>query len=391
MLDEFRCGGMLDLLEERLDDGRVFLVFDGLDEVPESLRPAVRLALRALLRTYGAIRRILVTSRTRSYTPAAALGGFAQQTLAPFDEDQVRDFITAWYGAQVQLDRLPQGRAEEQAADLRGAAQTANLRELAANPLLLTTMAIVHQREVGLPRERVRLYALAVGVLLDRWQRHKGIGVSPRLAEVLKDERKLRTVLERVAYDAHRQLHTQPPQPAAGPGQADLVQGDLLRRDLLALLEQPAYLGDAGLASEFLDYVDQRAGLLIGRGGSDGKDGQDSGTQPQSYAFPHRTFQEYLAGCYLLAGRGVARTYREHAAEGDYWYLAGQLGAEELLYNRRRPEELLETAALTTRLRELEQDFRRLSDDLTSLHFSRQAPRRPQTAGWASPWQVADD
>ncbi|MFT4227829.1 circularly permuted type 2 ATP-grasp protein [Micropruina sp.] len=56
-----------------------------------------------------------------------------------------------------------------------------------------------------------------------------------------------------------------------------------------------------------------------------------------------------------------------------------------------QPEELLETAALTSRLRELEQDFRRLSDDLTSLHFSRQAPRRPQTAGWSSPWQVADD
>ena len=195
---------------------------------------------------------------------------------------------------------------------------------------------------MGLPRERVRLYALAVGVLLDRWQRHKGIGVSPRLAEVLKDERKLRTVLERVAYDAHRQLHPQAPRPAAGPGTGDLVQGDLLRRDLLALLEQPAYLGDAGLASEFLDYVDQRAGLLIGRGGSDGQDGQESGAQPHSYAFPHRTFQEYLAGCYLLAGRGVARTYREHAAEGDYWYLAGQLGAEELLYNRRRPEELLD-------------------------------------------------
>ena len=55
------------------------------------------------------------------------------------------------------------------------------------------------------------------------------------------------------------------------------------------------------------------------------------------------------------------------------------------------PADLLDTTTLASRLRQLEQDFRRLSDDLASLHFSRQAPRRPQTAGWASPWQVADD
>ncbi|MFT4296911.1 MAG: circularly permuted type 2 ATP-grasp protein [Micropruina sp.] len=55
------------------------------------------------------------------------------------------------------------------------------------------------------------------------------------------------------------------------------------------------------------------------------------------------------------------------------------------------PEELLDTAALTERLTGLEQDFRRLSDDLAALHFLRQPPRRPQTAGWASPWQVADE
>lgn len=35
---------------------------------------------------------------------------------------------------------------------------------------LLTTMAIIQQRDIGLPRERVRLYQLAVDVLLRRCQ-----------------------------------------------------------------------------------------------------------------------------------------------------------------------------------------------------------------------------
>lgn len=54
-------------------------------------------------------------------------------------------------------------------------------------------------------------------------------------------------------------------------------------------------------------------------------------------------------------------------------------------------EDLLEPAPLAVQLASLEQEFRRLSDDLTARHFLRQAPRRPQTAGWASPWQVTDD
>jgi formylglycine-generating enzyme required for sulfatase activity len=87
------------------------------------------------------------------------------------------------------------------------------------------------------------------------------------------------------------------------------------------------YLGEIGLAQEFLDYVDQRSGLIKGNGGELDK--------PTSYSFPHRTFQEYLAGCYLIRDRSAAREYYRHAAEGDFWALSAQLGAEELYYNRR--------------------------------------------------------
>ncbi|MEZ4558462.1 MAG: hypothetical protein R2854_18880 [Caldilineaceae bacterium] len=47
-------------------------------------------------------------------------------------------------------------------------------------------------------------------------------------------------------------------------------------------------LGDLSLADRFLNYVDQRAGVLVGEGGSE-KSGR-----PHTYRFPHRTFQEYL-------------------------------------------------------------------------------------------------
>ncbi len=327
-LDACKAGAWDPCLEDVLATGRVVLIFDGLDEVAEGCRAWVRRAVRALLRAYPEVRRVIITCRVRSYTESVALPGFDAHTLSPFDEDKIKTFVSAWYKTQVTLGRMVEDQAAGREQDLQRAASSADLRELASNPMLLTTMALIHQREVGLPRERVRLYSLAVGVLLNRWQKRKGIAVSESLAAVLADDLKLRAILERLAYEAHRR------QAQAG----DSGTADLPRSDLLLLLEDPLYLGDLGLAGEFLDYVDQRAGLLVGRGGD------VEGRRPQIYNFPHRTFQEYLAGCRLIGQRGVAREYWQRAGEGDFWYLAARLGAEEMLYNRRTEPDLLDLA-----------------------------------------------
>lgn len=325
VLDEHDGGAWAPALDDLLSAGEVLLVFDGLDEVAADCRPRVRAAVRALLRAYPEIRRVIITSRIRSYTGEAVLTGFEQATLAPFDEAKIRAFVAGWYEAQDALERLTPAEAKARALDLQAAALKPALLELAANPMLLTTMALIHQREVGLPEQRVRLYEEAVKVLLQRWQRQKGVVVSPALEAVLGDDRQLRKVLERVAYEAHRQQ-------AGDDGAADVRRGDLL-----VLLDAPVYLDGVGLVDEFLTYVDQRAGLLVGRGGGEGR-------RPQTYTFPHRTFQEYLAGCYMVSQRSVHRVYRDHAREGDAWYLAAQLGAEELLYNRHSEVPLLDLA-----------------------------------------------
>ncbi|HRI56393.1 MAG TPA: SUMF1/EgtB/PvdO family nonheme iron enzyme, partial [Anaerolineae bacterium] len=314
-------------VERALDAGDVLLIFDGLDEVPEQLRPRVRQVMQGVRSAYPKAQRIVVTCRIRSYAGKAVLPGFAQHTLALFDEAKIRRFVESWYQAQVALGRMTQGKARKDIDDLQSAALSADLHELASNPMLLTTMAIIHQQEVTLPPQRVRLYTLAVGNLLLRWQRQKGIPVSDTLAAMLKDDIKLRRIIEELAYLVHER---------EAQGRQD---GALSRGELLGLLEKPRYLGNAGLASEFLDYVDQRAGLLVGHGGVEEQE------QPQIYSFPHRTFREYLAGCHMLEGRGMAREYWRRAGEGDFWYLAARYGAEELKYNGRNGEkDLLDLA-----------------------------------------------
>jgi predicted NACHT family NTPase len=181
--DLARLGGT-ELAEELislLTTEPVILIFDGLDEVPVGLRRHVRLAVQAVLHRYPAIERVIITCRIRSYSGPAVLPDFASHTLAPFDEEKIRAFVAAWYQAQARLGRLRAEQVERRLTDLTAAALSDKLRELAENPMLLTTMAMIHQRETELPEERVRLYDEAVKVLLTRWQRRKEIKLSDRL------------------------------------------------------------------------------------------------------------------------------------------------------------------------------------------------------------------
>jgi formylglycine-generating enzyme required for sulfatase activity len=113
------------------------------------------------------------------------------------------------------------------------------------------------------------------------------------------------------------------------------VAAGLPEGDALTLLKR-TFLGSAAVAEEFLRYADQRAGLLVGLGGEPG--------QPAAFGFVHRTFQEHLAGRYLTRGRSPVDRLFAHAADGDLWSLAVELGAEGLLHVDRNPDALLDLA-----------------------------------------------
>jgi formylglycine-generating enzyme required for sulfatase activity len=294
-------------LRDRLCEANCLYIFDGLDEVPLAQLAWARQTIEALaVRQAGPV---IITCRVRSYAGAAQLPGFAVERLAPFTGAQIDAFVAAWYQAQPALS---DDARQERVADLRQAVRRPGLVELARNPLLLTTMALVHTAGVGLPRERVRLYARSVEVLMRRWQRHKQ---GPSLLDELGiDATRLLRGLWALAYHA---------QQAGGPDESADVDKDTA----VGLLAKTCMDGDYGKAQQFLEYVDRQAGLLVGRGGGE--------TQPPVYTFAHRTFQEYLAGCYLaLAERGgLARALRARLPEMERWYLAGQLAAEHMLYN----------------------------------------------------------
>jgi formylglycine-generating enzyme required for sulfatase activity len=273
------------LRDELVRKGGILLL-DGLYEVPEADR--LRVQVKAVVEEFVAMFprvRVLVTSRTYAYQRQEwKLDGFAEAVLAPFGAAQIHGFVERWYAFVGQIRGLSAADAQGRAMLLNEAIRrNARLHELATRPLLLTLMASLHAWRGGiLPEQREELYAEAVDLLLDQWERrklrHHPNGrlevIEPSLAEWLNtDHQAMRQVLNRLAFEAHRD------QPSF-VGTADIAQAGLVQA-LMALNPNP----DAKPA-RLIEYLRDRAGLLEPRGVG-------------VYAFPHCTFQEYLTACHL--------------------------------------------------------------------------------------------
>jgi hypothetical protein len=261
-------------------------LLDGLDEVPEAdqRRVQVKAAVEQFAAAFPKVR-VLVTSRTYAYQRQDwKLRGFAEAVLGPFSEAQMHRFVERWYAYVGQARRLSADDTQGRATLLKQAiARTPRLYELATRPLLLTLMASVHAWRGGtLPEQREALYADAVDLLLDQWESQKVRRlpdgtydlIQPSLVEWLRvDQQAMRQVLNRLAFEVHRD------QPAL-VGTADIAEAKLVPA-LLALARTP----DPDVRpARLIEYLRDRAGLLEPRGVG-------------VYAFPHRTFQEYLAAC----------------------------------------------------------------------------------------------
>jgi hypothetical protein len=264
------------------------LLLDGLDEVPEAAqrRVQVKTAVEQFAAAFPKVR-VLVTSRTYAYQRQDwKLRGFAEVVLAPFGRAQMHRFVERWYAYVGQARRLSADDVQGRATLLKQAiARTPRLYELATRPLLLTLMASLHAWRGGtLPEQREALYADAVDLLLDQWESQKVRRlpdgtydlIQPSLVEWLRvDQQAMRQTLNRLAFEVHRD------QPAL-VGTADIAEEKLVPA-LLALAQHP----DPDIRpARLIEYLRDRAGLLEPRGVG-------------VYAFPHRTFQEYLAACYL--------------------------------------------------------------------------------------------
>ncbi len=272
------------------------LLLDGLDEVPdaERFRTRIKNVVENFARIYHRCH-IVVTSRIYAYQKQGwRLNDFQETVLSPFSRGQICRFVDRWYPNVAASYDLNHEQARHRAAQLKHQILTRRaLYSLAERPLLLTLMASLHAwRLRDLPKKRVELYKETVDLLLDRWERRKFKTQEPQgqpksLLEWLKipDKEAVLALLSDLAYKAHKN------QLESSGTTADIPEKDLVD-GLLSISDEDVR------PKLLVTYLRDRAGLLLPHG-------------VKVYTFPHRTFQEYLAACFLT---GQAE-YPDNAAD----------------------------------------------------------------------------
>jgi len=257
------------------------ILLDGLDECGDKpRRERVLKGIQELIKSAGPLCRFLLTARPYAWPegPDPAHGVY---TLADLNDQQIEQFVEAWYTALVQRGWRSPGDAAGKRDDLLKARHRQDLQPLARNPLLLTLMTTLHTNRGRLPDDRADLYNESVDLLMLRWNRQ--IGADKALLDHLDIPglklSDLRETLEELAFKVHESN-------VGAESTADIGEGRL-GRAFCPLLNHSKDKADI-----VVDYIEKRAGLLIGQGEKEGE---------RQFTFPHRTFQEFLAACHLAA------------------------------------------------------------------------------------------
>jgi formylglycine-generating enzyme required for sulfatase activity/energy-coupling factor transporter ATP-binding protein EcfA2 len=307
----FDIHGLDALLEQRLHEGRVLLLLDGLDEVRElSWRSVVVDRVQSFLCRFSPCgNRVVLTSRIVGYGKVrlTQVEGLRECTLLDFGDAEIEAFLRRWTGVVERLCLADPGgpsggpvysAARETEALLAAVRGNPGVRKLASNPLLLTMLVIQKRNQVELPRQRVRLYEQYVQSLLQGWLYGRSPGFVPA---ALPNEIALRRLLKPLALWMQQ----------TAPGQG-LVADTALLSWLRSRFQDRGEPDPEQAAEAFLHDVREHSGLLIDRGGN-------------RFGFLHLTFMEYLAGLALADGlqepdgqAGLVRTLVTHAGAAEW-------------------------------------------------------------------------
>ena len=284
------------------------VLFDGLDECGDDARRGRVLgAVRLFMKGEADKSRFLLTARPYAF-PKGPDPRNGIYMLAELNDEQIQQFIGGWYDALVKRGWRTQPVADAKRDDLLAAVPRDDLRPLAGNPLLLTLMATLHSNRGRLPEDRVELYNETVQLLLERW--NKDVGADRALLDALDMPNltlsHLRSALEKLAFEVHE----------ANTGESGTAD---IGEHRLGLAFRPLLGGSKDKADQVVEFIERRAGLLLGQGERDGE---------RRFTFPHRTFQEFLAACHLCTRDDFARECRRLVdADAGHWRVVLPLAA----------------------------------------------------------------
>jgi formylglycine-generating enzyme required for sulfatase activity len=303
-LKERNLSFALPVINQALENGNVLILLDGLDEISPSISEEwIRECIEIFAQRYNACR-YLITCRILPYqNPKIELHDkeFSSFELAPFSKSKIVSFTKAWY-AEVS-NKWPIDSPAKRAGELCRDIERTDLALLAPNPLLLTVIALVHTFDGKLPPVRALLYERSIDILLWRWEQEKFQGYGRSRLQILLEKincnrDQLRGILSMLAFQSQKK---------------DPV---LQSKDSVKVIDQMSLLSvlselhpDKSLdwANSVVEVMKLRTGLLLEK-------------EKGVFSFPHRTYQEYLAGSYLSQSNDFDTQVFELLKKGNHYY-----------------------------------------------------------------------
>ncbi|MHC5817014.1 MAG: NACHT domain-containing protein, partial [Nostoc sp.] len=172
-----------------LQQGKLLILLDGLDEVPSVNRDLLVREIQIFLEQYKE-NRFIISCRTAAYK--SQFRNLMEIAIADFDDAQIQMFIQNWYSLEV--DRKA-GTADNCWELIKTQEST---KELAKTPVWLSFLCLVYAESQDLPKNRATVYSDALDILLKKWAAEKSLQTSPLSRQLDIDLEKI--ILTEIAY-----------------------------------------------------------------------------------------------------------------------------------------------------------------------------------------------
>ena len=278
-------------VDAALAQGKLLVLFDGLDEVPSKNLNRVIEKIEDFVDKYG--QKSAGRDHQNSFVASCRIAAyrssfrrFTDVTISEFDDEQIKQFIHRWFGSQ---EDKALGIADEYIALLNQGEHRAT-KDLAQTPLLLTFLCLVYDREQTLPHERTTLYGRALNIILNEWAAQKRIERDPiyKGFHIALEQ----VMLAEIAYDSFKKNQLFFSKDAVTSQITDF---------LTETLDAPKHLN----ADAVLEAIEVQQGILVQRA-------------TDAYSFSHLTLQEYLTALHIVRNRLEDDLVTHHLTE-DSW------------------------------------------------------------------------
>jgi energy-coupling factor transporter ATP-binding protein EcfA2 len=267
-------------LDKALEQGKLLILLDGLDEVPTNNQDKVIGQIQDFVDQHDQ-NRFICSCRTAVYRHN--FKRFNDVVMADFDDNQIQSFIYNWF--QSDLDY--RAGTAERCWELLQKEENKAAKELAQTPLLLTFLCLVYNRSQDLPKNRAVLYKDALNILLKEWAAEKRVrqdvlyqDFSIELEQIMLSE------LAYTGFEADRLFFS-------GREVVEQIKTFLARN-----LNAPRHLD----GEKILDMIAMQQGVLVERA-------------TDVYSFSHLTLQEYLTAQYIADNNQIEQLVNEHLTD----------------------------------------------------------------------------